>query len=266
MIVFGERLNSSRSRVHKALVQKDKSFLIGEALQQQRAGAHYIDLNTATLLDKEIPTLQWIIPLLQEKITIPLSLDTPNPEAMEVGLSLHQGRAVMNSLTGETERIEAYLPLIKKYKPRIIVLCLDSEGLPKTAKKELSIARNMVSLLRQERVSPEDIFVDPLVQPIGVNQMAGQLFLDSLEKITKNLPEVKTIAGISNVSFGLPQRSLMNRTFLIMALQRGLDAAIIDPLDKKLIFSIHSALALLGKDPLLKGYLSFVRKRDLLPD
>ena len=259
MIIVGERLNSSRRSVLEALNRKDKKYLVDQAKKQEKAGASYLDLNTAALLDKEVQTLKWAIPLLQKELNIPLSIDTPNPEAMEAGLKIHKGQALLNSLSGEAKRIKAFLPLIKEYRPRIITLCLDDEGLPETSDKELAIARKMVILLDKERVNHKDIFIDPLVRPIGVDKKAGELFLETLEKIKKNLPSVNTIAGVSNVSFGLPRRKLLNRVFLVLALQKGLDAAILDPLDKEILGAIHSSEALLGKDPSLKDYLTFIR-------
>ena len=259
MIIVGERLNSSRRSVLEALNRKDKIYLVDQAKRQENAGASYIDLNTAALLDKEVQTLKWSIPLLQKELRIPLSIDTPNPEAMEAGLKIHKGQALLNSLSGEANRIKAFLPFIKEYKPRIIVLCLDDEGLPETSDKELSIARKMVDLLDKEGVDHKDIFIDPLVRPIGVDQKAGELFLEALEKVKKNLPSVSTIAGVSNVSFGLPRRKSLNRAFLILALQKGLDAAILDPLDRENLAALRSAEALLGKDPSLKDYLAFIR-------
>ena len=259
MIIVGERLNSSRQSVLEALNRKDKKYLVDQAKRQEKAGVSYIDLNTAALLDKEVETLKWAIPLLQKELNISLSIDTPNPEAMEAGLRIHKGQALLNSLSGEAKRIKAFLPLIKECRPRIIVLCLDDEGLPETSDKELSIAHKMVNLLDKEGVEHKDIFIDPLVRPIGVDQKAGELFFESLEKIKKNLPSVSTIAGVSNVSFGLPKRKSLNLAFLVLALQRGLDAAILDPLDKEILAAVHSCEALLGKDPSLKNYLTFIR-------
>ena len=259
MIIVGERLNSSRRPVLQALNKKNKKYIIDQAQRQEKAGTSYIDLNTAALLDKEVQTLKWAIPLLQKEVDIPFSIDTPNPEAMEEGLKIHKGQALLNSLSGEAERIKAFLPLIKEYKPRVIVLCLDDEGMPETSDKELSIAWKIVTLLDKEGVNHEDIFLDSLVRPIGIDQKAGELFLESLEKIKKNLPSVNTIGGVSNVSFGLPRRKLLNRAFLVLSLQRGLDAAILDPLDKEILAALRSAEALLGKDPALKNYLTFIR-------
>ncbi len=261
MIIVGERLNSTRKPVFQALNIKDKKYLQNEALRQERAGADYIDLNTAALLDQEIPTLKWAIPQLQKKLKVPLSIDTPNPEAMGEGLKIHKGQALLNSLSGESQRIKSFLPLIRKYKPRVIILCLDDKGIPVNSDQELSIAEKMVDLLLKKGTKAEDIFVDPLVRPIGVDPRAGKIFLDALQKIKKNIPQVKTIAGISNVSFGLPRRKLLNRTFLNLALQKGLDAAILDPLDMEIIASLFSTQALLGEELAMKNYLGYIRRK-----
>jgi cobalamin-dependent methionine synthase I len=261
MIVIGERLNSSRDDVLDALKRKDGEYIVGEAKAQERAGADYLDINAAALLAGELETLKWAIPLIQGRVSIPLAIDTPSGQAMSEGLSLHKGRAILNSLSGETRRIKEFIPIIKEHKPRVIVLCLDDEGIPKESDKELSIALRMVELLEREGIKPEDIFLDPLVRPIGVEDEAGQLFFESLEKIKAHLPQVKTVAGISNVSFGLPERHLLNRTFLTLATERGLDAAILDPLEKGTLAAVASAEALLGRDPSLKRYLAFIRKQ-----
>ncbi|MBN1273616.1 MAG: dihydropteroate synthase [Candidatus Aminicenantes bacterium] len=259
MIIIGERLNSSRKPVYNAMLERDTDYILEQAFKQVHAGADAIDINSAALLDKEVEVLTWMLPLLQEKIPVPISIDTSNPEAMEVGLEYHQGQAFLNSLSGEQERIISFLPLIKKYKPKVIVLCLDNDGLPTHAEQEYSVAARMVELLDRENVPLSNIFIDPLVRPVGVDQTAPRLFLESLKKIKKNIPEIKTIAGISNVSFGLPNRKLINRTFLVLAVQEGLDAAIIDPLDQEKMASLSAAKALLGKDPNLKGFLGAVR-------
>ncbi len=260
MIIVGERLNSSRKAVFEALQEKDEYFLLDQALKQEQAGAHYIDFNSAALLDREIEILQWAIPLLQAQLNVPLSIDTPNPEAMEQALGIcNKVRPLMNSLTGETKNIQTLLPLIREFKPRVIVLCLDDRGFPKTPDEAVSIAARMADLLQKEGLTTDDFYVDSLVRPAGVNWEAVPLFLKSIEAIKKNLPQVKTIAGISNVGFGLPHRRLLNRTLLALALQRGLDAALIDPLDPELQAELFAAEALLGKDPSLKNYLKFVR-------
>jgi cobalamin-dependent methionine synthase I len=261
MIVIGERLNSTRQRVLEALRTRDEAFIAAEAAAQMQAGADYIDLNAAALLGREIETLTWVVPMLRREVGLPLAIDTPNPDAMEAGLRLHEGRAMLNSLTCEQARIGRLLPLVKEFRPAVIALCLDDGGLPTSADQELRVAAKITDLLVKEGVSPGDIFVDPLVRPIGVDQQAANLFLESLRLIKRDMPQVRTVAGISNVSFGLPERKALNRTLLALALDAGLDAAILDPLDRSTMFSLSAAEALLGRDPSLRKYLAAARRR-----
>ncbi len=261
MIIIGERLNSSRHTVHDAFIRRDKTYFIEQARLQEQAGANYIDLNASALLDRELEAVRWAVPLLQENISIPLALDTPDPRVMEAALALHQGRPLLNSLTGEKAKVESLLPLIQNFKPQVIVLCLDDAGLPVDARQALVVAERMVELLSRQGLNEQDIFIDPLVRPLGVDSKAGSLFLESLEKIKKTLPGVKTVAGLSNVSFGLPERGLLNRTFLVLAMKTGLDAAICDPLDEELRAALAASSALLGRDPFLKEFLRFIRER-----
>lgn len=261
MIIIGERLNSSRLPVREALEKRDLSFLLEEALRQKMAGADFLDLNAAALADQEIDLLKWAIPLIQEKTDLPLAIDSPHPEALEAGLGLHRGRAVLNSLTLEKTKWPKLIPLIKKYKPLIIALCLGESGLPQTPQQALDFALKMADCLEKEGISPADVFLDPLVRPIGVDYRAGLLFIQSLRLIRDKLPDYRTVAGISNVSFGLPRRSLLNRTLLAMAVEAGLEAALIDPCDHEVMASLRAAEALAGKDPHLKGYLRFIRQK-----
>jgi cobalamin-dependent methionine synthase I len=261
MIIIGERLNSSRKSVLEALQCRDAGSIRKQALSQEQAGAAYIDLNAAALMDGEIEGLRWAIPLLQCELKIPLSIDTPNPKAMEAALKIHKGRALLNSITGEKSSLDALLPIVREFKPRVIALCLEESGPPTSAGIAVDRAKNLTEVLTGAGLEAKDIFLDPLVRPIGVDTTSGALFLDSVEAIKRELPQVKTIAGLSNVSFGMPQRRLLNRTFLALAMARGLDAAICDPLDSELQATIHAATALLGQDPSLKNYLRYSRAK-----
>lgn len=265
MMIVGERLNSTRRPVFEAFARKDRSYIVKEARRQREAGADFIDLNTAALLEREIEILEWAVPILQEEGGVGLSIDTPNPEAMEAGLRLHKGPAILNSLSGESGKMQRLLPVIREMRPMVVVLCLDDEGLPRTAEKELEVARRTVGLLLDEGMEPGRIFVDPLVRPVAVDQEAGNLFLKSLRMIKGSLPEVRTIAGLSNVSFGLPRRRLLNRTFLALALAEGLDAAILDPLDREVVATLGAAQALLGQDPSLQRFIAQMRTRRVCP-
>ena len=188
-------------------------------------------------------------------------IDTPNPRAIEAALKIHKGRALLNSVTGEKSSLNAIFPIIREFKPLVIALCLEETGPPANAGIAVDRAKKQTDVLTGAGLRPEDIFFDPLVRPIGVDATSGAIFLDSIEAIKREMPHVKTIAGLSNVSFGMPQRRLLNRTFLALAMARGLDAAICDPLDGEIQATIHAALALLGQDPSLKSYLRFSRAK-----
>jgi len=265
MIIVGERLNSTRTEVLEALRRRDGEWLAGEAVKQQEAGAAFIDLNCAALLDGEIDALKRHIPLLQDRLRVPLSVDSPNPEALEAGLRLHRGRPLLNSLSGESKRLEALLPLIGEFKPRVIALCLDDSGLPETPEKSLAVARRLADLLLERGLAPEDVFLDPLVRPVGVDPGSVRRFLKALEMIKIGLAGFKTIAGLSNVSFGMPSRRLLNRTFLVLCLERGLDAAIFDPLDKELIDALSSSETLLNREGAVRAFLQRARARKSPP-
>jgi len=261
MIIIGERLNSNRPAVRDALARRDRAFLIDEARLQVRSGAGYLDLNAATLLEREKEGLCWAVPLLQKAVDVPLSLDTPDPEAMEAALQVHRGRAFLNSLTGEDKKLRKLLPMIRDHTPRVIVLCLDDYGPAPTPERALAIAQRVSGLLIEQGVAPTDIFIDPLLRPLGTDRNSAVRFLDSLRKIKQWIPGVKTVVGLSNVSFGLPQRRLFNRTMLALAVEAGLQAAICDPLDSDLRAAMAASEALLGLDPSLGRFLRFFRER-----
>jgi len=261
MIIIGERLNSSRKAIRIALENRDEDFLIKEALNQVRAGAHYLDVNVSALAEKEIELLKWLVPLIQSRTDLPLSIDSPNPEALAAGLTVHRGRPFLNSLTLEKNRWTALIPLIKEYKPLVIALCLDESGLPDSPEKTLELAQKIREGLEREGIDLDSVYFDPLVRPVGINFKAGVLFIQSLRLIKLKLPDIKTVAGISNVSFGLPRRSLLNRTLLALAVEAGLDAAIFDPCDGEMMATLKAAQALAGQDNYLKNFLKFIREK-----
>jgi cobalamin-dependent methionine synthase I len=256
MIIIGERLNSSRPAVREAMAKKDKSFLVEQARLQVLAGAAYLDVNAAALLEREKETLRWIVPLLQDATGVPLSIDSLDPGAVEVALRAHQGRALLNSLSGDKKKVGRLLPLVERYLPRVIVLCLDDGGPATTPDRAEGIVRRLAGLLVRQGLEPEDIFVDPLVHSAAADREAAVRFLASLRRIKDRLPSVRTVAGLSNISFGLPQRDLINRTLLVLALEAGLDAAICDPLDRDLRMALTATEALLGRD---SGWTRFRR-------
>jgi cobalamin-dependent methionine synthase I len=264
VIVVGERLNSTRKSVAEAVDRCDLRYIQDAAVAQVRAGADFLDVNAGTFLDSEPEKLAWMVETVQGAVDIPLSIDSVNVEAVERALAVHRGRALLNSVSGEKGRIERLAPLIRKHKPLLIALCMDEAGLPDTVEKTVHSAQGVIEKLAGLGVGPEDIFLDPLIRPIGTNSSHGMLGIDSTAELKHRFPAAKTICGLSNVSYGLPKRKLLNQSYLPMLIAAGLGAVIADTLDRRLMASLRASLALSGSDAYCSGYIDSYR-RDLLP-
>lgn len=263
-VMVGEKINSSRKAVKEAIEKADGSFIQKLALEQAEAGAHYIDANAGLLMEKEPEKLAWLVETIQGAVDKPCCLDSPNPKALEEALKVHRGRALLNSISLEANRYEGMLALVKEYGCRVVALCLDDQGMPQDAADRLRLASDLIERLKAAGVASEDIFVDPLVQPVSTDPCFGTVALEAMEKIKQSFPGVHLICGLSNISFGLPQRKLLNQVFLVLALGKGLDAAILDPSDPRMISCLKAAQALLGQDAFCGGYLKAFRQRLLV--
>ncbi len=263
MLIVGERINSSRKAILEAIRTRDAVFIQAEVKKQLDCGADMLDINSAMSLEKETDDMEWLVNLVQQAVNIPLCIDSPNPETIKRALSVHKGKALVNSVTGDKKRIEEIAPLVGQYHAAVVALTMDEKGMPDTAVERLDIAKRILETLFEYKIKPEDVYFDPLVRPISAEAKQAKEFLCALRLIKKELKGVKTICGLSNVSFGLPKRSLLNATFLAMALNCGLDAVIIDPVDKIVRASLRSSLALLGEDNYCLNYISAVREGKL---
>lgn len=263
MIIIGERINSTRKAIARAIEERDVAFLQKEALVQAEAGADYIDVNAGTFIEKEVDYLEWLVQKVQAVTDKPLCIDSPNSKALISALRAHKGKPIINSITAQKEIYEPILRLVKEYKCGIMALCQDDSGIPKTTEGKVEIASRLVEGLTAQGIPLEDIYVDTLVQPIAVDSSSVVVVLDAIEQIEDKYPGVHTSCGLSNVSFGLPDRSLLNQAFLLMAMAKGLDAAILDPCDHRLMAGIIAANPLLGKDKYCMDYLNAFRAKKL---
>jgi cobalamin-dependent methionine synthase I len=256
MLIVGERINTSRKVkgervVEGAVVRRDSEYIAGLARKQYEAGATYIDINCGTLISDEPDALAWLTCVVQEAVDAPISFDTPNPEALDAALDMYDrthGQPLVNSITAETERYTRILPVVQRYSARVIALAMDDTGIQRDPALRLGIARTLVSNLTAAGVPAADIFVDPLTFPIGTGDDTALAMLDIIRRVTAEFPGVHTIAGVSNVSHGMPNRKLLNQAMTILAMGAGLDAAILDPNDRTLMALIAAADALLGRD------------------
>lgn len=263
MIVVGEVINTTRKPVEVAVNGTNAGSIRDTARAQAEAGAHYIDLNAGTLGKGEADALVWLVETVQDEVDVPLCLDSPDPAALEKALAACKSRALVNSVTAESDRFEPVVRLVEKYSARVVALCMDERGVPETAAQRLGVARDLCERLDLYGVAPDDIFIDPLVKPIGVAGSAGTEVLDAVRAIKEKEPNVHIISGVSNVSFGLPARKLLNRAFLVMLMAAGLDAALVDPLDRDLMSLITASEALLNRDEFCAGYLAAFRSGKL---
>lgn len=259
MIIVGELINASREKIGAAISSRDADYIGKIARDQMEAGAHYIDVNAGIFVDDEPACLRWLVETVQKEHDIPCSIDSPSPAAIEAALSVHRGTPMINSISLEKDRYDQLLPIIAGTNMKIVALCMSDEGMPQTVEDRLSIADKLVNGLLQHDVAMQNIFIDPLVQPVSTNKDFGMGFLDAVEQIVKRFEGIHTICGLSNVSFGLPARKLLNHVFAVMAVAKGLDGLIINPLDRQLMGNLIAAEALAGRDDYCINYLKVFR-------
>ncbi len=264
MIIVGEKLNSSIKRVAEAIEKRDAATIQDLAKRQAEAGADFLDVNAAIRVSQELDDLTWMVEAVLAVTDKPLCIDSPNPKAIAKGLALYKAagrseRPLVNSITGEPDRIQGILPLVAEYKCPVVALTSDETGIPSTVEDRVRIAGKIVVEAEKYGVPREDIYFDPLVLPVSTDVRNGAIFMDSLRTIKAEYPGVKTISGLSNISYGLPKRKIVNRAFLITALAAGMDAAIMDPLDMDIMALLKATELVLGQDDFCMNYLTAYR-------
>jgi 5-methyltetrahydrofolate--homocysteine methyltransferase len=263
MLIVGELINSSRKPIKAAVEAQDAEEIQKIAKDQHDHGADFIDVNAGTFVGKESEYMQWLVKTVQETVEAPCCIDSPDPKVVEAALSVHQGTPMINSISLEKERYDALLPVIAGTDLKVIALCMSDKGMPETKDDRVAIADELINSLVKNNVAVENIFVDPLVQPISTKDSYGMDFMNAVESIMTGFPGVHTICGLSNISYGLPERKLINQTFAVMAIAKKLDAAIINPLDKRMMANIIAAETLAGRDEYCSNYLTAYREERL---
>jgi 5-methyltetrahydrofolate corrinoid/iron sulfur protein methyltransferase len=210
-------------------------------------------------VDKEEEYLAWFVQTVQDAVDTTCAIDSPNPKAIEAALKVHKGVAMINSISLEKERYDNLMPIIAGTDLKVVALCMSDEGMPITVDDRLKIADKLINGLLKNNIPVENIFVDPLVQPLSVDKTYGLGFIDFIEAITEKFNGIHTACGLSNISYGLPGRKHLNRAFMIQAILKGLDGAIVNPLDKGIIAAITTAEALAGNDDYCTNYLKAFR-------
>jgi len=264
-VIIGERINpTGRKMLAKEMKAGDYSRVESDALLQVEAGAHLLDINAGIPLADEAAILADCVKLVQSITDVPLSIDSSIVEALEAGLSVYQGKPLVNSVTGEEERLELILPLVKKYGAAVVAISNDETGISEDPDERFDIARKIVERAEDHGIPRADVVVDPLVMPVGAVDLAGASVLHLIRRLREEL-KVNTTCGASNFSFGLPNRHRLNASFLAMAIGAGMTSAITNPLHHPEMAAVKGANVVTGHDPSCNEWIRACRQWESNP-
>lgn len=264
MIIVGELINCTRKAIAPAVEARDASFIQDLAKQQVAAGAHYIDVNSG-LPGQDVATMEWLVDTIQAATELPLCLDSADAEAMRVGLERYRADTppILNSITLEATSLQEKLPLVRDFPCQAIGLLMSDSGVPSSVEERVNRASQLIETLTDAGLAASSIFIDPCVLPVSADTSHGKDVIESFGAIKSKHPEVKAICGLSNVSYGLPLRKLLNQAYMLLAMAKGLDAVIVNPLDRRMMANIIAARTLLGQDEWCAGYIAAHREGKL---
>jgi cobalamin-dependent methionine synthase I len=248
MKIIGEKINGTHQRVAQAIEERDAAFIQDLAAKQAEAGADWLDVNAGTRRSREPGDLTWLVETIQSVVEIPLCLDSANPQALATAIQAVEQMPMINSISGEPRRLEGILPLVAEHGCSVIALAMDDKGIPEACEQRMEVVRKVMDAARARGVPDENVYLDPLVMTLATNTDSALVTLDTMHAIRREFPDVHLTMGLSNVSFGLPARSYINRVFLTLALAAGLDSAILDPLDREMKAALVAAQLVLGCD------------------
>lgn len=258
-VIIGERINpTGKKKLQAALREEDISYVLREALSQEEAGAQILDVNVGLPDIDEVSLLSKVAESIQSVSPLPLQLDSSDPVAMERALRRYNGKPLVNSTSGKQENLDAILPLVKKYGGGLVCLTLDEDGIPETVEGRLAIARRIAEAANAYGIPNHELLVDALTLPVSAGEENAKVTLETLRRAKEELG-VSTALGVSNVSFGLPRRDLLNTTFFTLAMQAGLDGAIINPNSAEMMGAYRAFRALSGQDPQSASYIENYR-------
>lgn len=262
MFIIGELINGMYKDIAKAIKEKDKSVIQKCALEQIEGGADALDVNCGPASKEPLSDIKWLVEAIQEVTDRPIALDSSKPKVIESGLSVIKNKVIINSTTADPEKLQILVPLAKKHNAKLIGLTISTKGIPQNKDQRLELAATIVATCVEQEFPVENLYLDPIVMPVNVAQAQMRDILEAIHefKIISD-PSPKTIVGLSNVSQGTCVRSLVNRTFLTMAVAFGLDGAILDPKDKDLVDAGITADLILNKQIYCDSYLQAYRKK-----
>jgi 5-methyltetrahydrofolate--homocysteine methyltransferase len=248
MIIIGEKLNGSIPSMAKAIAEKNEDYIKDLAKKQSEAGAHFLDVCASVPGEQEIEVLKWLIDLVQGATDTPICVDSPSAEVCAQALKFCKKPGLINSVSGEGKKIERIFPLIAGTEWECIALLSDDKGIPRTVERRLEVFEAIMKKAAEYKIPPKRLHIDPLIEMLCASEDGIVKVTDTIKKVKELYPDIHVTGGASNISFNLPARKYINRAFIILAMNAGMDSAIIDPLNKDMMGLLYAAEALLGKD------------------
>ena len=255
MIIIGEKLNGSIPSMGKAIAARDEARIKELARKQSEAGANFLDVCASVTPDVEVETLKWMLDLVQSETDVPVCLDSPSPETLVKAFPFCQRPGIINSVSGEGNKIDLIFPLIADTKWGCIALLCDDRGIPKSVEQRMETFEHIMKRAKEFNIAPSRLYIDPLVVTLSSNETALTAFAECTRQVKAMYPDIHITSGASNVSFGLPVRKLINMSFMILAMGAGMDSAIVDPTNRDMLGVIYAANALLENDEFCLEYI-----------
>ena len=265
MIIIGEKINGTIPGVKKAIEERDEAFIRNLAVRQTEAGAAFNDVAAGTAPEKEVETLIWLMDIVQDAVDTPLSIDSPNAGAIEQVFRHARRPGLINSVSGEGDKCAVIYPLIQGTVWQVVALTNDNRGIPADVQTRVEITQMIVEKAASYDIAPERIHVDPLVMALSTDNQSLLKFLQTLKAVKGLYPTIKVTSGLSNISFGMPLRKIVNQNFLTIAVYEGMDSAIMDPLNREMMTTLLATEALLGRDRHCRNFANAYRKNKIGP-
>lgn len=265
MIIIGEKINGTIPKVGKAIAEKDEAFIRDLAVKQAEAGTHYIDVCAGSSPEVEEETLIWLMDIVQSAVETPLCIDSPNPRIIEKVFKYAKKPGIINSVSEEGDKCEVIYPLIQGTEWQVIALTCDNRGIPSDVETRVEITKILVEKAAKYDIAPERIHIDPLVMALSTDNESLLKFIETMKRVKEMYPSIKVTSGLSNISFGMPLRGVINRHFFALAIYAGMDSAIMDPLNRDMMTTLLATEALLGRDRYCRNFSNAYRKGKIGP-
>ncbi len=260
MIIIGEKINGSIPSVAKAIAEKDEEHIKKLAKAQSEAGATYIDVCASVEDDIEVETMKWLIDLVQSVTDTPIAIDSPNARTCVACMKYCNKPGLINSVSGEGDKMEVVFPVIADTKWEVVALLNGDTGIPKTAEDRLAVFHDIMAKAKEYNIAPNRIHIDPLVEMLCTSEDGISMVEEVMSRIKEEYPTIHITGAVSNISFNLPMRKLVNQAFVVLSMKAGMDSAVLDPLNKNMLGMIYATEACLGLDDYCMEYITAYRE------